>query len=427
MLNKRSAGTPFIFVTIMLDMIALGIMIPVFQPLILSFTHGSFANASLLSGIFAMLFAGMQFFLSPVLGVLSDKVGRRPIVLLSNVGTCIDYAILALAPNVWWLFVGRLLSGATTSSISVASAYIADATPEEKRASAYGMIGACFGVGFVVGPAIGGLLSSWLGLRAPFWVAGALSLVNFVYGYFVLPESLQAQNRNEFSWKRANPLGSVKLLRRHTELSWFAIVMLIGYIAHEALPQLWVLYTMYVYKWGLGMLGLSLAVVGIITVVISALLIGPAVKRFGERATLLLGLLFGGIGFMMYAGNIALFWIGVPINMLWMLATSCMQSIMTRRVGKNEQGELQGAIQMLRSVGMIVGPPVFAGTFAFSVSESHAWKAPGAAWIFGGVMLLASLVVAWFVTAPSDDVRDDVVDTTGALESALVSEVPLVD
>lgn len=427
MLNKRNAGAPFIFVTIMLDMIAFGIMIPVFQPLVLSFTRGSFVDASLLSGIFAMLFASMQFFVSPVLGVLSDKVGRRPIVLLSNLGTSIDFAILALAPNLWWLFVGRLLSGATTSSISVASAYIADVTPEDKRASAYGMISACFGVGFVVGPAIGGLLSNSFGLRAPFWVAGALSLLNFLYGYLVLPESLQAQNRNEFSWKRANPLGALKMLRRHTELSWFAIIMLIGYIAHEALPQLWVLYTMYVYHWGVGMLGISLALVGIITIVVMSSLVAPTVKLLGERKTLLLGLLLGGIGFMMYAGNIVLFWIGVPINMLWMLATSCMQSIMTRRVAKNEQGELQGAIQMLRSVGMIVGPPFFAGTFAYSVSDSHAWKAPGAGWILGGVMLLGSLVVAWFVTAPSDDVRDEAVNVTDAFESALVSEVPVAE
>jgi MFS transporter, DHA1 family, tetracycline resistance protein len=426
MLNKRSAGTPFIFITIILDMIAMGIMIPNFVPLVLGFTHGSFAQASLLSGVFAMLFAAMQFFISPILGVLSDKIGRRPIVLLSNLGTSIDYAILALAPNVGWLFIGRALSGATTSSISVASAYIADVTPEEKRASAYGMISACFGVGFVVGPAVGGLVASWLGLRAPFWVAAALSLVNFIYGYFVLPESLAKENRNEFSWKRANPLGSLKMLRRHTELFGLAIVMLIGYVAHEALPQLWVLYTMDVYKWDQRMNGLSLALVGVITIVIMMSLVAPTVKRFGERTTLLMGLLFGATGFMMYAGNIVLFWVGVPINMLWMLGTACMQSIMTRRVGKNEQGELQGAIQMLRSVGMILGPPIFTGTFAYSVSDSHAWKAPGAGWILGGAILLASLVVAWFVTAPSDNVHDDKVDTIVILENTL-AEVPAIE
>jgi MFS transporter, DHA1 family, tetracycline resistance protein len=416
----------FVFVTILLDMIALGIMIPVFQPLILSFRGGSYAQAAVLSGVFAMAFAVVQFFASPVLGTLSDKVGRRPIILLSNLGTSIDYAILALAPSVPWLFAGRILAGATTGSITVASAYIADVTPQDKRAAAYGMISAAFGVGFVVGPAIGGWLHVIGGLRLPFWVAGALSLINFFYGLFVLPESLAVENRNAFSWKRANPLGSLKMLRRHAELSGLAIVMLIGYVAHEALPQLFVLYTMYKFQWTGGTIGDSLAVVGILTVIISAFVIGPTVKRFGERTTLMLGLLFGAVGFFLYGGNLVVFWIAIPINMLWMLGTSCSQAIMTRRVAKNEQGELQGAINMLRSLGMIFGPPVFAGAFAYSISDSHAWKAPSVAWAVGGALLLASLVVAWFVTAPSDNERV-AVDTTAALESALVAEVPVAE
>jgi len=426
MLNHRAAAKTFILVTIMLDMIALGIMVPVFQPLVLSFTHGSYAEASLLSGVFAMLFAAVAFFASPIQGVLSDRFGRRPIVLLSNLGTTIDYAILALAPSVGWLFFGRLLAGATTASISVASAYIADVTPEDKRASAYGMISAAFGVGFVVGPAIGGWLAAFGGLRLPFWVAGALSLVNFLYGFFVLPESLSKEHRNSFSWKRANPFGSVKMLRRHGELAGLAVVMLIGYVAHEALPQLFVLYTMLSYGWTTAKIGTSLAVVGIFTIIISAFVVGPLVKKLGERISLLAGLLFGAIGFCMYAGNELLFWIAIPVNMLWMIATSCSQAIMTRRVAKNEQGELQGAIQMLRSIGMIVGPPVFTGTFAYSVSDAHIWKAPGIAWAVGGALLLVSLVVAYFVTTPSDNVVE-AVDTTVALEAAVPADVPLLE
>ncbi len=426
MLNKRSAGIPFILVTVTLDMIAFGIMIPVFQPLLLHFTGGNYTEASLLSGAFSTIFALVQFFGSPILGVLSDRFGRRPVVLLSNIGTSMDFLILALAPNVWWLFIGRVLSGATTSSISVASAYIADVTPADKRAGAYGMISAAFGVGFVVGPAIGGVLGAH-DPRLPFWVAAGLSALNFLYGLFALPESLDNEHRNAFSWERANPLGAVKMLRRHAELAGLAVVNLIGYVAHEALPQLFVLYTIYAIAWNQATLGLSLAVVGIETIVISAFLVGWTVKRFGERKALLTGLFFGAVGFFMYGGgNQIWFWAAITVNMLWMIATSSSQAIMTRRVAKNEQGELQGAINMLRSVGMIVGPAVFSPVFAYSVSDAHVWKLPSIAWAFGGVLLLASMIVAARVTSPSDDAKEEV-DAVRAMESALVGDVPVAE
>lgn len=425
MLNRRSAAMSFIFVTVLLDMIAFGIMIPVFQPLLLHFTGGNYTNASLISGAFATIFAAVQFFSSPVLGVLSDRVGRRPIVLLSNFGTSVDFIILALAPNVWWLFVGRVLSGITTGSIATASAYVADVTPADKRAGAYGMISACFGVGFVVGPAIGG----WLGAvdpRLPFWIAAGLSALNFLYGFFVLPESLDPENRNAFSWARANPLGAVKMLRRHAELSGLALVNLIGYVAHEALPQLFVLYTLYQFHWSQGTLGTSLAVVGIVTILISAFLVGWTVKRFGERKALLIGLFFGGLGFCLYSGNQVVFWIAIVVNMLWMIGTSASQAIMTRRVERNEQGELQGAINLLRSAGAFIGPAIFSGMFAFSISPAHEWKLPSLAWWIGGLMLFASIIVAARVTSSSDDVVEEV-DTTRAMESALVGDVPVAE
>lgn len=425
MLHRRKAALLFIFVTVLLDMVALGIIVPVFQPLVLSFTHGDFASASLLSGVLATIFAVVQFFGSPILGTLSDRVGRRPVVLLSNLGTALDYLILALAPNLIWLFIGRTLSGATTASISVASAYIADVTPEDRRAGAYGMISAAFGVGFVVGPAIGGLLAVH-GLRLPFWVAGALSLLNFVYGFFVLPESLAPENRNAFSWRRANPLGAVKMLRRHAELSGLAISNLIGYVAHEALPQLFVLYTMLVYAWTMSTVGISLAIVGVFTILISAFLIQPVVDRIGERRAVLAGLLFGAVGFCMYGGNQVLFWIAIPINMLWMIAGSASQALMTRRVGKHEQGELQGAINLLRSLGSIIGPAIFTGTFAYSINAAHAWRAPGVAWYVGGAMLVVAAAVAWRATSPSDDVREPI-DRAAALETSLQGDLPVVE
>ncbi len=287
------------------------------------------------------------------------------------------------------------------------------------------MISAAFGVGFVVGPAIGGMLAVY-GLRLPFWVAGALSLLNFLYGFFVLPESLAPEHRNAFSWKRANPLGSFKMLRRHAELSGLAISNLIGYVAHDALPQLFVLYTMLVFAWKTSTIGLSLAVVGVFTILISAFLIQPVVNRIGERRAMLLGLLFGAAGFCMYGGSEVLFWIAIPINMLWMIAGSASQSMMTRRVGKHEQGELQGAINLLRSVGTLLGPTIFTGTFAYSISSLHSWRVPSAAWYLAGAMLVVAAAVAWRATSPGDNAVEPV-DRTAALEEGLVAEMPVAE
>ena len=422
MLNKFQAAKTFIFITVLLDMLALGIIIPVFQPLILGFERGNFADTALISGVFATIFAIVQFFVSPILGVLSDRFGRRPIVLLSNLGTSFDYAVLALAPNLWWLFVGRIISGATTASISVASAYMADVTPPEKRAGAYGMLSAAFGIGFVVGPAIGGILGAH-DPRLPFWVAGALSMVNFLYGLLVLPESLPRDRRNAFSWERANPLGSIRMLRRHPELSGLSVVNLLGYVAHEAMPQLFVLYTLYAYKWTMQTVGIALAAVGVLTILVSAFVIQPVVDRFGERRAVFVGLFFGGVGFFLYSGNEIVFWFAMAVNMLWMIASSSSQALMSRRVDPNEQGELQGAINMLRSVGMLIGPLLFSGAFAYVTSASHPWKAPGSPFYIAGALLLVSLVVAVRVTNPADDVRNRV-DTTPTLETTLLGEVP---
>ena len=260
----------------------------------------------------------------------------------------------------------------------------------------------------------------------PFWVAGALSLLNFLYGLFVLPESLAPENRNAFSWKRANPLGSFKMLRRHAELSGLAVSNLIGYVAHDALPQLFVLYTMLVFAWKSSTIGISLAVVGVFTILISAFVIQPVVNRIGERRAVLLGLLFGAAGFCMYGGSELLFWIAIPVNMLWMVAGSASQALMTRRVGKNEQGELQGAISMLRSVGTLLGPTIFTATFAYSISSLHTWRAPQVAWYLAGAMLVVAAAVAWRATSPSDDVRGPV-DRTAALEESSVAEMPVAE
>jgi DHA1 family tetracycline resistance protein-like MFS transporter len=419
-MHRRGAAMAFIFVTVLLDMLAFGIIVPVFQPLLLHFEGGNFTNASLLSGAFSMIFALVQFFASPLLGTLSDRFGRRPVVLLSNLGTSFDYAILALAPSVPWLLLGRVLSGATTASVTVASAYIADVTPAEKRASGYAMISAAFGIGFVVGPALGGLLGAH-DLRLPFWVAAGLSAVNFLYGLIVLPESLREEHRNPFSWSRAHPLGSVRLLRRHPELSGLAIVSAISGIAHQALPQLFVLYTIYAFGWTQRTIGISLALVGVLTIVISSVVIPRVVARFGERNALLGGLFFGAAGFTLYALSETLFWIGLGINMLDMLGSSASQALMSRRVGANEQGELQGAMTMLNSVGMLIGPLFFSSIFALSIAPSHTWKLPGAGWIAGALLYVLCIVLAARVTRGSGDAPETM---TGTPEGMPAVETP---
>jgi DHA1 family tetracycline resistance protein-like MFS transporter len=240
-----------------------------------------------------------------------------------------------------------------------------------------------------------------------------MSFANFLYGFAVLPESLSPQHRNAFSWRRANPLGSIKLLRRHHELSGLSLVNLIGYIAHEALPQIFVLYTLYAYAWTMRTVGLSLAFVGITTILVSAFVIQRVVDRFGERRAVMFGLLFGGVGYLLYGGNAIMFWIAIPVMMLWMVASSASQAIMTRRVGKGEQGELQGAINMLRSIGMLVGPGIFTGAFAYSISSTHAWKAPNLPWILGAAMLFVSMILTWNVTSAQDEIHE-IVEVTEA-------------
>src|SRR5579872_437880 len=421
MLSKQKAALVFVFVTVLLDMLALGIIVPVLPKLILNFQGGRFASAAIIGGVFGTVWAVLQFVVSPILGVLSDRVGRRPVILLSNLGTSLDYVVMALAPTIWWLFLGRVISGITTSSIAVASAYVSDVTPAERRAGAYGMISACFGIGFVVGPAVGGFLGN-IDPRLPFWVAAALSMVNFLYGLFVLPESLPHSLRSPFTWRRANPLGALGLLRRHHELFGLSIVNLIGYVAHEALPTIFVFYTIYRYAWDERTIGLSLALVGIITIIISAAVIQPVVSRIGERRALAAGLLSGATGFVLFGMSQLFFWIGLPVSCLWMLASSSAQAIMTRRVLPTEQGELQGAIGMLRSVGMPVGPGLFSGVFAYSVSSRHVWKLPSAAWFLGAI-LLGTAALAWLVTASSDEVPR-AIDLSASLKDVHPADEP---
>ncbi len=394
MTTKRHAALSFVFITVLLDMLAFGIIIPVLPKLIASFLHGDIGQSSKYLGLFITVWALMQFFFAPVLGVLSDRYGRRPVILLSNFGLGIDYIIMALAPTIGWLFLGRLLSGITSSSGPTANAYISDVTTPETRSRAYGIFGAAFGLGFILGPAAGG----WLGhidMRLPFWVAGGFSLLNAVYGFFILPESLPPERRApKMLWKKANPVGALKLLRSHHELFGLASVSFLNYLAHEVYVTVFVLYATLRYSWNERDVGYSLAVVGVTTMIVSAGMVGMLVKRFGERATLFLGLFLGALGFAFFGASPKgwIFLLAIPVNALWGLAAPPLQTMMTKRVSVTEQGELQGAVGSLRGIAMIVGPGIFSTVFAFFLVPTR--FLPGAPWFLSAIFLFAALALA---------------------------------
>jgi len=395
----RRAALLFIFVTVVLDVLALGIIVPVLPPLVVDFLGGNTARAAEIYGLFATAWALMQFVGSPVLGALSDRFGRRPIILLSVCGLGFDYILMALAPNLGWLFVGRVISGITAASFATAAAYVADVTPPDERAKSFGMIGAAFGLGFVLGPALGGLLGR-ISPRLPFWVSAVLCLTNALYGLFVLPESLPPERRSRFSWARANPIGSLRLLRSHPELFALASVTFLYYVAHEVLPSTFVLYTNYRYAWDSGTVGLTLALVGICTAIVSGGLVGPIVVRIGERRAALTGLMFGAIAFTIYglAPNGWLFLAGVPVMAIWGLYGPSAQGLMTRRVDASEQGQLQGAIMGLRGLSGLVSPVMFTFTFATFISSRSDLHLPGAPFLLAALLLVAALVLAWRAT-----------------------------
>jgi DHA1 family tetracycline resistance protein-like MFS transporter len=399
----RRAALAFIFITVVLDMLALGMMLPVLPRLIETFSGGDTARAATVFGVFGTVWALMQFLFSPLLGALSDRFGRRPVVLLSNFGSGLDYILMALAPNLAWLFVGRLISGITSASIPTAYAYIADVTPREQRAKSFGLIGAAFGAGFVLGPAIGGLLGG-IDPRLPFWASAAFSLANACYGLFVLPESLPEADRAPFDWRRGNPLGALGLLRSHRELFGLALTNFIAYVAHVVLQTVFVLYVGCRYGWDERAVGLSLTVVGICQIIVQAALIGPVVARIGERIAASLGLVFGAMGMLVFglAPSGALFLLGIPLAALWGLSGPSIQGLMTRRVSVSEQGLLQGANTSVIGVANLVGPMIFASLFAYSIGAGRTWQLPGASFLLAALMLFASaMVAAWATRHPS--------------------------
>ena len=388
----RSGAAAFIFVTILLDMLALGLILPILPKLVESFVDNDTATAARIFGLFGTAWALMQFLFSPILGALSDRFGRRPVVLLSNFGLALDYVLMALAPTLAWLFIGRVISGITSASISTAFAYIADVTPPERRAAVFGKIGAAFGAGFILGPAIGGLLGG-MDPRLPFWIAAGLSFANALYGWLILPESLPLERRAPFRWKSASPLGALHLLRSNRILAGLSLANFFGQVAHVVLPSTFVLYATYRYGWDTTTVGLTLALVGVCAMVVQGAGVGPIVKRLGERRALLLGLACGALGFFIYgaAPTGPLFWIGIPVMSLWGVAGAAIQALTTQLVAPDQQGQLQGATNSVNSIAQMLGPFLFTLTFAYFISEQAPLKMPGAPFLLAAALLATGI------------------------------------
>jgi DHA1 family tetracycline resistance protein-like MFS transporter len=400
-LNRPKAALVFILVTVVIDMLAFGMIIPVLPMLVQSFMAGDPVKAAEIYGLFGTGWALMQFLFSPIQGALSDRFGRRTVILISCTGLGLDFLLMAMAPNLSWLFVGRIISGICAASISTAGAYIADVTPREKRAAAFGKIGAAFGIGFVLGPFVGGVLGH-IAPRLPFWVAAGLALVNVTYGYFVLPESLPPEKRSKFSWKRANPVGALTLLRSHPTLAGLASAQFLMNLAHAVLPSTAVLYMAYRYHWDALYVGYMLMGVGACAVVVQGGLVKPLVRILGERRALATGLLFGAAGFAIYglAPSGVWFLIGVPVMSLWGIANPSAQGIMTHLVDHTEQGQLQGALSSIMGIASVFGPGVFTQTFADAIGRHLDWGLPGAPFLLASLFLVGATIIAWRTTRP---------------------------
>ncbi|CAN5546888.1 tetracycline resistance MFS efflux pump [soil metagenome] len=391
----RKAAFGFVFACALMNAVSFGIMIPVLPNLIKSFTGGDTAEAAQWNVVFGCVWGLMQLFCGPILGMLSDRIGRRPVLLISLFGLAIDFMFMAFAPNLAWLFVGRVLNGMTAASFSTANAYVADVTPPQDRAKAFGWMGSAFSFGFLVGPALGGALAEF-DLRLPFLVAGGLTAINWLYGYFVLPESLPVERRTtRFDWKRANPLGSLAFLRAHGDLLGLAGVGFLFQLAHTVLPSIFVLYSGYRYGWSPGIIGLTMMATGLLGVLVQTLLVGPVVAKIGERGALLLGAAGGCVGFALY-GFAPTGWFylaSAPVFAVLNFMQPGLQGLMSRRVDPMHQGQLQGANQGLQGIASVLGPAMFGTIFAWSIHHDATLHAPGLAIYLASFLLLMAMLL----------------------------------
>ena len=394
-MQHRKAATSFILLTVALDMIGIGLVIPVLPKLVTTMYGGTISDGSYVFGWFVASYALMQFIFSPILGNLSDRFGRRPIILASLLGAGLDYLLMAFAPNLAWLFVGRVIAGITGANISAANAYIADVSAPEDRAKNFGMIGACFGVGFIIGPALGGLLGAY-GLRIPFIVAACLNLLNWLYGFFVLPESLAPEHRRSFDVKRANPFASLGQLGKYPVVLGLTATIALERLAHDTLPATWVLYTTYRFDWTERDNGLSLALVGIVYAIVQGALTGRIVSIIGERKAIIFGLLIGSLTFLAYGISTQswMLYAAIIFGSIGSIAGPAMQAVITKMVSAAEQGAVQGIIASIQSVVAILGPLMATNLFGYFTSAAAPWKLPGAAFLAASLLVALAALMA---------------------------------
>lgn len=392
----------FILVTVLLDSMGFGVIIPVMPELIMELTGEGLSRAAVYGGWLGFIYAALQFLFAPILGNLSDRFGRRPVLLYAVASLGLDYIVMGLAPTIRWLFISRAVAGIAGASFTPAHAYIADVSPPEKRAQSFGMMGAAFGAGFILGPALGGLLGE-LGPRAPFFAAAGLSLLNFIYGYFVLPETLDPSKRRPFDWRRANPIGTLIQIRKHPVVLGLLAVVFLWQVAHQVMPSIWSFYTMYKFGWTEVLVGASLAFVGTVMVLGQSTLPRVVIPRLGERRSAMIAMTVGGIGYAGYAfateGWMMFAWL-----VTWLLAALTMpsiQALMSHRVAADAQGELQGAVGSLHSLSAIVAPPLMTHLFRLFTADEAPIHFPGAPFLLSAALALVGLLIFWRTTHES--------------------------
>lgn len=394
--SRKKAAIGFIFITLLIDITGWGIIIPVVPKLIEELIHADISEAAKYGGWLGFAYAFVQFIFSPLIGNLSDKYGRRPIILISLFGFTIDYIFLALSPNIWWLFLGRIVAGITGASVTTASAYIADISTDEDRAKNFGLIGAAFGLGFIIGPVVGGLLGHY-GSRIPFYAAAGLCLLNFLYGFFILPESLEPKNRRPFEWKRANPIGSLKFLRKHPEISSLTLALILIYIAGHAVQSNWNFFTIYEFDWSERMVGISLGVVGLMFGLVQGVLIRWINPKIGDQKSIYYGLMLYAIGMLLFSFATE-GWMMFVFLIPYCLGGICgpaLQSVITKNVDRAEQGELQGALTSLMSATSIIGPPLMTNLFYYFTHDSAPFKFPGAPFFLAFLLMSAGILITY--------------------------------
>lgn len=395
--NQKSAAIGFIFITMLIDITGWGIIIPVIPKLIQELIHGDVSEAAKIGGWLTFAYAITQFVFAPLIGNLSDKFGRRPIILISLFAFSMDYLLLAFAPTITWIFIGRIIAGVSGASITTASAYIADVSTPENRAKNFGMIGAAFGLGFIIGPVIGGLLGQF-GSRVPFYAAAVLCLLNFLYGYFILPESLSKENRREFSLKRANPIGAFLNLKKYPQLIGLVVSIFLLYTASHAVHSNWSYFTIYKFHWDEKMVGISLGAIGLLVGIVQGVLIRWINPKLGNEKSIYVGMALYTVGMFLFATateSWMMFAFLIPYC-LGGIAGPAMQAVISSQVPANEQGEIQGTLSSLMSASAIVGPPMMSTVFYYFTHKDAPFQFAGAHFVLGGALMFLSTIIAYY-------------------------------